>query len=767
MRILPTKEKWLPLILGGFLVFGSVWGVGQSQSFLTTIFTRLDYLIYDLMLRTTLGQNKLDESVKVVIVDIDEKSLREEGQWPWSRNKVAQLLNSLAEYGVPLVAFDMWFAEAEENRVKQAVDSISDEELHKETLQQVLDELAPYFDADQRFVKTMNSVREEYATDVVLGYVFRLDDASSSVGQLPTPISIKGDVDVSRLLVDERFSYTGNLSDLQMAAEFGGYVSVDPDEDGLYRRLPLFYKYQNHLFPSIDLEVARVWLTADEIELKVEERDGHLEIKEVALASNYIVPTDEKGQVLIPFQGPAFSFPYVSAADVLNKRALPEELEGAIVLIGTSASGLQDLRSTPVAKKYPGVEMHANMIAAILSSFQNVSANDTGGETGNFKTPFPYGPDWAIDAEFWVTLVAGLLMAMILPFCGPSMLVSISVAILSSLLFLTFACWDAYNVVIKLSMPFAVVFLVGGFNLSYNFIFERRRYRQLKGLFGQYIPPMLVEQMSRDPSQLTMDGETRNMTVLFADIRSFTTISESLDASELKKMLNRFFTPMTEVIFHNRGTIDKYVGDMIMAFWGAPLQNDDHAEYAISSALDMLAQVKKLHPQFAADGLPEVNIGIGLNSGMMNVGDMGSIYRRSYTVIGDAVNLASRLEGLTKYYGVGLVVGEDTRAGQTKFVFRKLDLVKVKGKQVGITVYEPVCRIEEATPELYAEIARHEEGLTQYLQRDWVAAEATFTQLAGEYPDRVIYDVYLERIATLRKRKLPDDWDGVYERREK
>jgi adenylate cyclase len=371
-----------------------------------------------------------------------------------------------------------------------------------------------------------------------------------------------------------------------------------------------------------------------------------------------------------------------------------------------------------------------------------------------------------------LTFGLGLLLSLVLPFSGVLLYVLASavaagIAVWINLwlwidqAFVNLWLWIDQAFVTSLIGPLLAVVAVTSFNLVYGFFTETLAKRQLKSMFGQYVPPELVEEMSRNPEGITDDGERRELTVLFCDIRGFTTISEQLTASQLKDLLNRFFTPMTEIIFDHRGTIDKYVGDMIMAFWGAPLADPDHARNAIDTALMMLARTEELKPELARLGYPEVNIGIGLNTGPMNVGNMGSQFRRSYTVLGDSVNLGSRLEGLTKFYGVQLIVGEQTHAGQDAFLFRQLDRVQVKGKKEPTRIYTPICRLDEATSEVRAELALYEQARRAYIEKRWDDAEQGFRELRVE-EDNVLYDIYLERLAHLRVEPPDDDWDGTF-----
>jgi adenylate cyclase len=308
-------------------------------------------------------------------------------------------------------------------------------------------------------------------------------------------------------------------------------------------------------------------------------------------------------------------------------------------------------------------------------------------------------------------------------------------------------------------LPFAL--FVG---LLAQYLTEARSRKQLKAVFGQYVPPEIVDEMSRNPGEnFSVEGESRELSVLFCDIRSFTTISESLAADELKKLLNYFFTPMTRIIFEQRGTIDKYVGDMIMAFWGAPVTDPGHPQHAVEAALAMLDKVVEMRPELSERNWPEINIGVGINTGMMNVGDMGSEYRRAYTVIGDAVNLGSRLEGLTKYYGVMLIVSETTAGGLDGIELRRLDRVKVKGKHEPVTIYEPVGKSAELPAERIDEISASNEALDYYFAGNWEKARAAFRLLLDSVPGCRLYTLYLERIDALQSQGITEGWDGVFE----
>lgn len=324
-----------------------------------------------------------------------------------------------------------------------------------------------------------------------------------------------------------------------------------------------------------------------------------------------------------------------------------------------------------------------------------------------------------------------------------------------------FWLWNNANIALPLTSSILLVLSLMIYNIGVGFFAENQRRQQIKDIFDQYVPPAHIDEMLDDPSSVTMEGERKELSVLFSDIRSFTTISEKLSANELKVMLNRYFDPITETIFYHQGTIDKYVGDMVMAFWGAPLDDPKHAQNSVETAFEMLRITERLRVEFQKDGLPEVKVGIGINTGDMNVGDMGSTFRKAYTVLGDAVNLGARLEGLTKFYGVELLVSQATIDRCEGIVYRRIDNVKVKGKNEAVAIVEPIAP-ERETVEFLRELDEYHSAYGLYLSQKWNEAEAAFLALKNKNDTDILYDEYLERIKSLREQELPVDWDGSY-----
>jgi adenylate cyclase len=730
MKFLLRYKKHFARILACLLALLIIWlSLFASNS---GLLNRVEYLLYDWRYSNMLplaGRNAGQHNI--AIIDIDEASLAEDGRWPWSRQKIAQLVEHLYAAGVLVVAFDVVFSEAELNPAGQLLDMLAPGDAPG--TRHMLQNLHVRVDADAAFAAAMPE------RDVVLGFFFQ-DDKQYQTGLLPMPVYEIPEPLRNNLVITERPGYTGNLPVLQNAAASGGFVTMFPDQDGSVRRAPLVIRHGNDLYPSLSLAAAMRYLFVSDVEVHFAQVGDVNTMTSLSL-SEYPAATDAQGAVLVPYRGPARTFPYISASDVLHDRT-GDSLQGAVVFVGTSAIGLADLRNTPMGPQYPGVEVHANILEALLD----------GG--------IPYRPDWQAGANFVQLMLIAILLIVVLPKLGPSGMLFTGAGVFALVI-----SWNFYQWYLGLDMPLAASLLLTiSLTLLFiadGFVRENATRKRLKGMFDQYVPPAHINMMLDNPAAYSFSGESKVMTVLFSDIRSFTSISEKLNAQELKLMLNTYFTPITKEIFDNDGTIDKYVGDMVMAFWGAPLDDAKHREHAITAALRMQEVTEQLKPMFAAQGLPEVNVGIGLNTGAMNVGDMGSTYRRAYTVLGDAVNLGSRLESITKFYGAKILVGEDTRDGVDAFVFRFVDRIQVKGKEEAIRVYEPLGASGQVAAEVLAELAQYDAAYALYLAREWDAAEEAFCVLQQQSPKK-LYEVYLERLADLRVAELPENWDGTF-----
>ena len=702
---------------------------------------RMENLSYDIRLNLLMPKSV---DPRIVIVDIDERSLLEQGRWPWGRNKLATMMNQLFDhYKIKVLGFDVVFAEKDDSSGLKTLEKLAQEQFSADpAFNQAFQKVRPELDYDQMFADSLKG------RAVVLGYYFKHGaKEKGSVGQLPQPVMSAYRFNKAGVGVIRAQAYGANLSVLQSSAASAGHFDPQVDRDGISRRIPMLEEHQGYLYESLSLAVARKALNIQKIEpgfATTGVGHGYSGLEWLQLDSRRL-PVDDRVASLIPFRGAQGSFHYVSATDILNDKADPKILENAIVLVGTTAPGLMDLRASPVQSVYPGVEMHANMIAGILD--QNVKQH----------------PAYLLGAEFVMLILVGMLLALGLAILSPleSTLLAVGVAVAVSLLGIFL--WNQANLV----LPIASVFLMSAtlyvLNMAYGFFVESRGKRQLAGMFGQYIPPELVgEMVEKGVENYNMEGESRELTVLFSDVRGFTTISEGLDPKQLAQLMNEYLTPMTQVIHNHRGTIDKYMGDAIMAFWGAPIPDADHAQHAVLAALEMIQALTKLQAVFQAKGWPPIKIGVGLNTGIMTVGNMGSEFRMAYTVMGDAVNLGSRLESITKQYGVYIIVSEFTKNQAPNFVYRELDCVRVKGKEEPVSIYEPLAPTGQLAPEMQKELSVYREALKLYRAQNWDMAEMNFINLQKAYPERYLYGMYLERIAFFRANSPGKDWDGVF-----
>ncbi len=705
---------------------------------------QLENWTYDARLNFT-RPNTVDD--RIVIVDIDENSLAEVGRWPWGRDKLATIVDNLFDrYRVSVVGFDIVFAERDESSGLEKFEQLATGKLKEnQDYQKALQEIRPSLLHDEIFADSL------VGRNVVLGYYFKAglqEDESGVTGLLPPALTRMDAQWNERLPINKAAGYGGNLEILQVSARSGGYFD-NPfvDADGVFRRVPLVQAYEGYLFASLALATAQAFLDAASIQLTIETEGSKGGKEYYALETinvkNYSIPVDANGAVFVPYRGTQGSFPYIPAHEVLSGKTEPSLLRDKIVLVGTSAPGLLDLRSTPVQNIYPGVEVHANIISGILDN------------------RIKHKPAWTIGYEFVVLVVIAVCMALLLPLVSPLLAAASTLGITALVLAGTFVAWES-NLILPLASPLMLIVLMFMLHMTYGFFIESRGKRQLANLFGHYIPPELVDEMSESPEEFSLDGENREMTVLFSDVRGFTTISEGMDPKQLTQLMNALLTPMTRVIHKNRGTIDKYMGDAIMSFWGAPLADSEHARHALYAAMEMMDELKIMQQDFRERGWPEVSIGIGLNTGDMNVGNMGSEFRMAYTVLGDAVNLGSRLEGLTKNYGVNIIVSESTKAAIPEFVFRELDLVRVKGKNEPVAIFEPIGHRNDLDKSVTSELSAYKKALLNFRAQSWDKAELDFFNLNRAYPDRLLYQVYLDRIAFYRNNPPGEDWDGVF-----
>jgi adenylate cyclase len=720
--------------------------LGHAAGFYSLgLISRLDAIIYDTRLRLTMP-NSIDE--RIVILDIDEKSLAEVGRWPWNRDRLVQLVSKAFEqYGIALLGMDDLFAESDESSGLAVLEQLASGPLQaNEPFRAALHRLRPKLDYDGRFAETIAKY------PVILGFAFTDGAKETSTGTLPAPV-LSAEALRRRGVAATVFErYSGNRPEFQRAALGAGHYNGLADFDGLSRRVALVAEYAGNYYEALSLAVARAALGNPKLVPSFSpagpfsSSDPTIEAIELLTGRGTVrIPVDRHVRALIPYRGAQGSYRYYSAADVLAERVSKDAMRGKIALLGTTAPGLLDQRATPVGEIYPGVEVHANMLSGILD--------------GTVKSQ----PAYVSGVEMLLLVLVALVLLFWLPRFSPLRATLGFAALLAFLIALNFAFWEFANLVLPLASIIVLALVLYAFNMSFGYVFETHAKQRLAQLFGHYVPPELVEEMSRNPDRYDMEGRSAELTVMFADIRGFTALSEGLAPQTMAYLMKEYFSAMTQVIRANRGTLDKYIGDAIMAFWGAPVDDSLHALNAVITAMEMQRMLTEINLAFKARSWPELTIGIGINSGTMTVGDMGSRERKAYTVLGDPVNLADRLEGLTAYYGVGIIMGEAVQEILPDIECRELDQVRVKGRARSVRIYQPMGVRETVGVSEQNELVLWRQALTQYRAQDWGKAEAILKRLAASAPHCRLYSLYLERLVTLRVRQPVSSWDGVWQ----
>ena len=676
----------------------------------------------------------------VVIVDIDEESLKAIGQWPWPRTTVADLITQITRLGAVAIGFDIIFPEPD--RMSPAIAERSFRGIDAETRAK-LDTLPSN---DEALADAIRHSR------VVVGQAGAAapEPVTPADAALQTGFAVRGP-DPSPYLVTFR-GLLRNVPPIEQAAAGRGLFSIDPESDGIIRRVPIIMKAQGSLVPSLSLEMLRVVTGSSAILVRVDQAG----VQAVAVPGLEI-PTDRNGQFWVHFNRHDPTR-YVSAKDVLQGNVPPDRSAGKLVLIGTSAIGLLDLKTTPTDAAIPGVEVHAQILESVLSKSNLVN------------------PNYAIGAELALAVLFGLAIIIAAPMLPASIVIVLGGCLIAGLIGLSLYLFVEHNLLIDFTYPLISSWLIYLVLTFVNYLREQKQRRQIRSAFGYYLSAHMVEQLARSPEKLVLGGEERRMTILFSDVRGFTTISEYYkdDPQGLTRLMNRFLTPLTNAIIDRKGTIDKYIGDAIMAFWNAPVDDAEQEVNACEAALEMLSRAETLNDELKHEA--EVNggvymplrIGIGLNTGPCVVGNMGSDFRFNYSVLGDTVNLASRLEARTKDYRIPVVIGSRTAEGaKQKFAVMEIDLIMVKGKKQPEAVFTVLGPSQvEADPRCGELREINAQMLGRFRSQQWDNAlelVARCRKFANGFDLSGLYDMYEERIALYRTHPPGADWDGVYE----
>lgn len=669
-------------------------------------------------------RGELPHNQNVVIVDIDETSIKSLGQWPWSRDKLAKILENLTLANVGIVGLDIVFAEEDRTSPHKI---LQDLKIYKKDV--------PNYDLE--FANVVEN------SPVILGYQFDLvkkDNVNAKVPQIPA-IFIEKDKPQDKSYLIEAYNTILNISQIQDKAYSSGFFNNIPDDTGIIRSVPLIISYDDTIYPSLALEVIRVINDTQKVVVQYDENG----ISNIVL-DDISIPTDRYGRMLINFRGAERSFKYISAIDIYNNSFDKSEIDGKIVLIGTSAAGLFDLRATPFDSIFPGVEVHANIIDNILMQ------------------DFIYKASWLDGANILIIFVLSIIVVMLTTYTtfwlNPIIFLSFS----TSYLFLVYNLLFDYGIVLNILFPIATVLIASIMTTLFDYFYNIKKEEAIKAKFASKVSKNVMDDILKNIDKNEFSAKSKEVTIFFSDIRGFTNISEKLDAKELISFLNRYMQPMSEIIIKYQGTIDKFIGDAIMAYWNAPIDIKNHCDLALKASLEQLEVLEKLNVELQKENLPKIDIGIGLNTGTVIVGEMGSSLRSDYTVIGDTINLGSRVESLCKYYDSKLNISNFTKDKlQEEYIFRFLDLVKVKGKNEPVEIWQ-VLGSGEAKESLKEELDLYHKAIEFYKNSDFLNALEIFESLENNEnkTNKNIYKIYITRCKEFIKTP-PKNFDGVYE----
>ncbi|MDR2800485.1 MAG: adenylate/guanylate cyclase domain-containing protein [Desulfovibrio sp.] len=717
-----AQAPWFSVALTGLAI---ILGMAVLYIAQPPPIVRLDWKIYDGFLPLRAAPQP---SPVPVIIDLDEASLLEYGQWPWPRYLVADLLDALTGYGVASIGLDIMFSEPDRSSPERLNASLRRDRgaaLDLESLPQNL------HDFDRLLAEALRR------SPAVLGFYGRF--GGTAVAQdIPPSVTCIERTSPGAIPLERSLQAAGSavlpLPVLRNTAPLG-FINVAPDGDGIVRKAPLLIRAGEAVYPSLALRSLLLALGSKNLSV----RSGPAGPESVR-AGQTTVPVDAQGAVYIPFIGPSGTYPYISAADVLRKTAPPEALQGKIAFVGTSAPGLLDIRATPLDAVYPGVEIHAAVVDAILA--------------GNALGV----PPWTPAAQILGILVSGLAAALAFGFARPRIYLPVAAGLISAAVLLSRHFFSRGLFLSPLYIGITVTVMGAGL-IFLRFWQEERQKLILRNAFSRYVSPEIVKRITKLRGDL-FAGEERELSILFTDIRGFTTLSEKLSPQQVVHLLNRYFTPMTALVREHSGTMDKFIGDALMAFWNAPLDVPGHPAQAVSTALAMQEKLLSLNGELQAEFGLGIRIGAGVHTGPAYVGNMGSAELVNYTLIGENVNLASRLEGLCPQYGVGLVVSGETRArcGEA-FAFQYLDTIRVKGKSQPVSVYAPL-RLEDAAARR-EELLTWEEASGLYRSGDFSRAAEPLAALCERFPAVALYAVYRDRVQSLL-RDPPKIWDGIW-----
>jgi adenylate cyclase len=718
----------------------------------TPILDLIELKTYDLRF---LSRGQLQPAPAVVMALIDEKSLDTEGRWPWPRSKLATLVGILSRDGAKVIGFDIGFLEPDENSELGFINKFGKEvnnlDIKNNKLADFITESRKDADNDLALAE---AIRNSSAT-VVLGYFFHMREADldyrieqgeinrqlQRISSSKYPFIIYEDPDMQPLPFIKAYAPESNLEIFSKSTDASGFFSVAADRDGVVRWMPLIIQCGEDIFPPLALSCAYNYLDRPQLMVKV----AHYGVEGIQIGEGFI-PTDESGQLLINYLGPPKTFPHISISDILSGKIDQGTFKDKIVLVGATAMGTHDLRATPFSPLYPGIEIHATVIDNIL--------------TQNFLTK----PKWSMIYDLIAIILLGAITGIALPRMSALKGLFLATGLFFLHIFIAQWLFVSSNVWLNIVYPLLAIALTYTALTVYHYMTEERERKKIKGAFRHYVAPIVIEEMLKEPERLKLGGEEKVLTVLFSDLTGFTGYSERFSPHEMINMLSEYFEKMTEEIFTFQGTLKEYVGDELMAIFGAPLEQADHAQRGCSAALAMRDRLRALRSEWATMGRPPLRARTGVNSGPMLVGNLGSRYRFAYGALGDQVNLGSRLEGLNKIYGTEILIGENTaRLVEDSFLMREVDQVRVKGRKQPVRIYELLGNSGDSlSREMEESLNYFTAGLEAYRQQVWQEALDLFKRSLAILPEDGPSRIMAERCQIYKEAPPPTDWDGVF-----
>ncbi|MFH1487981.1 MAG: adenylate/guanylate cyclase domain-containing protein [Pseudomonadota bacterium] len=686
---------------------------------------------------------------EVAIIAVDDKSLEKIGRWPWPRSVFGRMVDTLTGAGARVIGFDILFLlpdrQTENSKIRHLMERYRELNLSgtgpgQAAFLKELEEAFKGTDNDEIFAR---SVKE--SGRVVLAHLLQpgrtADTESKGLKNLHLykgvyPQVGKRDEKSKRDSVQAK-AIMAPIEPLTVAAGGLGYANTFPDEDGSLRMETLAMEYGGEYFMSLSVAMLKLYLNLNPQQIRLNPGE------DVELG-RFGVDTDERNRFLINYYGPTGTYPYFSFYDVLEGKKDASLFKDKIVFIGYTAAGIKDFYVTPTDPGLPGVEKQATIVSNILHQ------------------DFIIRNRVLIAWDIFFILVSGLILGLTIPKLPPLRATLFSILLLIFMAAFLQAIFSYAKLWVYAVYPLLTIALAYSCTLVFRLFTEEREKKRIRDTFQFYVTPSVVSDVLKNPEKLKLGGDRKDLTVLFSDIAGFTTVSESMSPEDLVHFLNEYLTKMTDIVFKYDGTLDKFIGDAVMAIYGAPLDDPDHPAKACGSALDMMTALALLRKGWEQRGMPLIDIRIGINTGPMVVGNMGSQSRFDYTVMGDSVNLGSRLEGINKEYGTNIIISEETFHHVTeRFVCRRLDAVRVKGKKAPVKIFE-LIGLRGAWEGDLGWIKTFEEGLNLYAQREWRPAIVTFESVLGEKPGDAPSRIYVQRCAEYLLAPPPEEWDTVY-----